>query len=74
MKGKGMITNEPVVVISYLEDIPAYSATSQIEVRGKERYDKTKPPPVIRFEILTIRKIVPGHDFILRREYLVWCT
>ncbi len=69
-----MTTNEPVVVIRYLKDIPPYSATSQIEVRCKEGYDKTKSPPVIRFEILTIREIVTGHDFIVRSEYLVWCT
>lgn len=74
MKGKRMITNEPVIVIRYLKDISTYSATSQIEVRCKEGYDKTKSPPVIRLEILAIRKIVTGHDFIVRREYLVWCT
>lgn len=68
-----MIANVPVIIIRNLQQIPPYSPTSQIEVRGKERYEKTKAPGVICFEIPSIREVVPGYESIFGGEYLIWC-
>lgn len=68
-----MITNEPVIIIRNLEHIPPYPAAPQVQVRGKEGYEKTKAPRIVRFEISSVCEVVPGYESVFRREYLVWC-